>query len=168
MAGCELRRILLRMVKFYSEGEESLLQIIAQTCASICDLVNNGSGNTFAVQPLIYWIGQFPRIPELGQAFWKLSVKCTNKTPNLKLVLHLCAVTCMHNIARIKLCIILHSFDSNIEHALSTNSPLELVKAVNNDEKHHQMTEEQRLIIAFLREYPDACVAQEPQIRFNR
>jgi len=150
------------MVKFYSEGEESLLQIIAQTCVSICELVNNGSGDTLAFQTLIYWIRQFPRILELGQAFWKLSVKCTNKTPNLKLVLHLCAVTCMYNIARIKLCIILHSFDSNIEKALTTNSLLELVEAVNNIERHHTMTEEQRLIIAFLREYPDACVVQKP------
>jgi hypothetical protein len=144
-----------------SSSEQMLLQIIAHDCAGIRNSIKFGSDYTFALQTLIDWNRQFPRISELGQAFWKVSLQCNDGI--LKLVLHLCAVTCMHNIARIKLCIILQSFDSNIEKALSTNSLLELVEAVNNVEKHHQMTEEQRLIIAFLREYP-ACVAPKPKV----
>ncbi len=68
----------------------------------------------------------------------------------------------MHKLARVKLCVTLDSFDKNIAIALFRDSLLELVEAVNNFQKDRQMTKEQGLIIAFLREYPAACVAQEP------
>lgn len=143
----------------YSEITD--VRIIASGIMRIYDSYNYGF--KYTLEELMYWFSQFPHIPILGQAFWKVSLQCTNEI--MKLLLHLCAVICMHNIARIKLCITLESFESfdpKIKKALLDISLLDLVEAINNFQKDCQMTKKQELIIAFLREYPDTYVARNP------
>lgn len=128
MNGFVLHDKLFQKVGHLSEEVEALLRIIAFKCVEIHDLIKDNLDYKSALHALIDWISQFPHIPKLGEAFWKTSMICTEK--NMKLLLHLCAVTCMYNIARTKLCIILKSSDSKTAKALRTNSLLELVEAV--------------------------------------
>jgi len=139
---------------------EERLNDIADNCMIIYSLLASKKDCSFHVTALIECINQFPHIQMLGRAFWETSKQYTGD--ELKVILQLCAVMCMHPEARINMYIRLAGFNSKIANAFRKNSLLELVEAVNNVQMVPGMTQKQNLMFAFLREYPAAHVAQNP------
>ena len=150
--------ILLQLFAPNSAGQQETLQGIAYNIYSFLESFR--LDNIRNVSLLIFGFREISDILMLGSAFWEISTQCTND--ELKLILQLCAVMCMHPEARINMYIRLASVDSKLAEALRKNSLLELVEAVNNVQMVPDMPYTHKLIIAFLREYPAACVAQNP------
>jgi hypothetical protein len=124
---------------------------IAFICINVYSCLERNNEYDFFIRELIVCIGEFPSIQMLGQAFWETSTKYTDD--ELKLILELCAVMCMHPTSRNKTYMRLASVDSKLANAFRTNEMLELAKAIDNVQMVPAMTKNQRLIIAFLRAY---------------
>ena len=159
LASCLTSNLLIFFEGFTTRIEERLNDI-ADNCLQIYSLLELKKDCSFLVPALIECINQFPHIQMLGRAFWETSKQYTGG--ELKVILQICAVMCMHPEARINMYIRLAGFNSKIAEALRKNSLLELVEAVNKLQMVPGMTQKQNLMFAFLREYPAAHVAQNP------
>jgi hypothetical protein len=155
MLSCLTSKLLTFFEQTTTRIEEQIADIVFY-CIKIWSLLDFKKDCSFLVPALIEYIGQFPHIQMLGRAFWETSTQYTGD--DLKMILQLCAVMCMHPKARIALYIRLAGINSKLANAFRKNSLIELAEAVNK----FQMVPGMPYTHELMREYPTAHVAQNP------